>query len=234
MKRPFLTARWSHLVLAQYAVPRELLLPHVPRGLELDERDGCAWASLVAFDFLDTRVLGVPWPGFRNFPEVNLRFYVRGGGRRGVCFVREIVPQRLTCAVARVLYNEPYSPAAMRSRVDCGGGMVRVQHEFDWRGRTQRIAAEAQDAPRTPPPESLEHFFKEHEWGFGRTRGGRTLVYEVRHPRWEVFPVVSHDVRVEWSHVYGERWRAMDGAQPASVILARGSGVEVFGAREMA
>ena len=74
---PFLTATWSNLILLTYDAPPELLQHRLPGELELDTRDGDAFASLVAFDFLDTRVLGVAWPGFRSFPEVNLRFYVR-------------------------------------------------------------------------------------------------------------------------------------------------------------
>ena len=77
----FLTARWSNLFLATYAVPEGLLRSRLPPGLELDRRDGQCFASLVAFDFLDTRVLGVPWPGFRHFPEVNLAVYVNFRGR---------------------------------------------------------------------------------------------------------------------------------------------------------
>ena len=34
--RPFLTARWSNLFLANYAVADDLLLPRLPAGLELD------------------------------------------------------------------------------------------------------------------------------------------------------------------------------------------------------
>jgi uncharacterized protein YqjF (DUF2071 family) len=67
--RAFLRAHWSNLVLASFAVPPELLRPRLPAGLELDTRDGSAFCSLVAFEFLRTRVLGVPWPGFRDFPE---------------------------------------------------------------------------------------------------------------------------------------------------------------------
>src|SRR5262245_23022935 len=89
MPRAFLTARWSNLFLATDAVPPALLRPRLAPGLDLDTRDGQAFVSLVAFDFLDTRVLGVPWPGYRNFPELNLRFYVRHGGERGVMFIRE-------------------------------------------------------------------------------------------------------------------------------------------------
>src|SRR6516165_9719726 len=89
-RRPFLTARWTNLFLANYAVPDELLFSWLPAGLQLDHFEGRAVASIVAFDFQDTRVLGVGWPGHRNFPEVNLRFYVRNGLDRGVVFVREL------------------------------------------------------------------------------------------------------------------------------------------------
>src|SRR6266850_553036 len=61
VRRPFLTARWSNLAIVTWEVPPALLEPHLPAGLELDRRGGATLASLVAFDFLDTRVLGVPW-----------------------------------------------------------------------------------------------------------------------------------------------------------------------------
>src|SRR5579883_3273145 len=92
MRRKFLTARWCNLILANFAIPEELLQPLVPPGCTLDRRDGACWGSLVGFQFLGTRVLGIGWPGFRNFPEWNLRFYVNHEGHRGVCFVREFVP----------------------------------------------------------------------------------------------------------------------------------------------
>src|SRR5438132_9933153 len=113
VRRPFLTARWSNLAILTWEVPPALLEPHLPAGLELDRRDGRAVASLVAFDFLDTRVLGVPWPGYRDFPEVNLRFYVRHGAQRGVVFVREFVPSRLVALLARLLYHEAYAAIPM-------------------------------------------------------------------------------------------------------------------------
>src|SRR5262249_7166885 len=112
----FLTARWSNLILATYAVPEELLAPRLPRGLELDRRDGQCFVSLVAFDFLRTNVFGIPWPGFRNFPEINLRFYVRSGDRRGVVFIREFVPKALVAWLARMFYNEPYEATSMSSQ----------------------------------------------------------------------------------------------------------------------
>ena len=104
---PFLTAQWRHLVLINYEIAPEIVRPYVPRGTEIDSFDGRTYASLVGFLFLDTRLRGVPIPFHRNFEEVNLRLYVRRKGaegwRRGVVFVREIVPRLALAWVARTL-----------------------------------------------------------------------------------------------------------------------------------
>ncbi len=176
---PFLTARWSNLALLTYAVPAQVLEPALPPGCRLDEREGRAFVSLVAFDFLDTRVLGIPWPGFRDFPEINLRFYVRRGKDRGVCFIREFVPRRFMAWVARTLYNEPYLGVPMSSRTEEGPAEITVRHTLRFGGREHTLRVTGQKPPVHPSEGSVEHFFKEHQWGFGRTRGGRLIRYEV-------------------------------------------------------
>jgi uncharacterized protein len=225
---PFLTARWSNLFLANYRVPGELLRPRLPPGLELDRRDGSAFVSLVAFDFLNTRVLGVPWPGYRNFPEVNLRFYVRHGDRRGVVFVRELVPPRLVAFVARTVYNEPYSALPMTSAVTETADGITVEHRIRDRDRTHVIRAIGGKPATRPAADSVEHFFKEHQWGFGRTRRGATLRYEVRHPAWDVFSVRDFDIDLDWASLYGPEWAVLQSARPDSTMLAVGSPVAVY------
>ena len=179
---PFLTARWSNLALLTYAVPARVLEPDLPPGCQLDEREGRVFVSLVAFDFLDTRVLGVPWPGFRDFPEINLRFYVRHGEDRGVCFIREFIPGRFAAWVARALYNEPYLRAPMSSRTEEDPAEITVRHTLRFGDREHTLRVTGQKPPVHPSEDSIEHFFKEHQWGFGRTRGGRLVRYEVAHP----------------------------------------------------
>ncbi|HEY1380510.1 MAG TPA: DUF2071 domain-containing protein [Gemmataceae bacterium] len=225
--RPFLTARWSNLFLATYAVPDELLAPRLPPGLDLDRRGGSAFISLVAFDFRDTRVFGIPWPGYRDFPEVNLRFYVRRGDERGVVFVRELVPPRLVAWLARLLYNEPYGAMPMTSAVTDAGDAVTIEHRLIGRGRVHTIRATGAKPAERPDAESTEHFFKEHRWGYGRTRRGAALRYEVRHPVWDVYPVRDYDIDVGWADLYGPEWAALQGAQPVSTVLAVGSEVAV-------
>jgi uncharacterized protein YqjF (DUF2071 family) len=226
--RPFLTARWQNLILANYAVPEGLLRPRLPPGLELDRRSGRCFVSLVAFQFLDTRVMGVSWPGYRDFPEWNLRFYVRQGGQRGVCFVREFVPQWLVATVARVVYNEPYRSSRMMMAVKEMPDVVTAEYAVEWGGLTHRLTAVGSRPAVRPAPDTAEHFFKEHSWGFGVTRRGRLLRYEVNHPEWDVYTVRSFTVDVDWGALYGPEWAVMTGAVPESVILAAGSAVSVY------
>lgn len=252
----FLTARWSNLCLLTYAVPRSVLAGRLPPGLELDSRpglvdgpaaerfgpDGPAFVSLVAFDFLDTRVLGIPWPGYRNFPEINLRFYVRrpaagggagdgaaagGGAERGVVFVREFVPQRLVAFLARAAYNEPYLAAPMASRVTRSGDAIEVEHRLTFGGRTNTIAVVADGPAACPAATSTEHFFKEHQWGYGTARGGKLLRYEVVHGLWDCYRVRSWRLDWDWAAVYGPEWAFLKDEQPVSTVLAVGSGVSV-------
>lgn len=225
--RPFLTARWQHLCLLNYPVPEDVLAPYLPPGLTLDLYEGQPYVSLVAFDFLDTRVLGVPWPGYRNFPEINLRFYVRDGDRRGVSFVREYVPRRLIAWIARGLYNEPYRRAPMRSRVQRDDTRITVQHWLTVGGRDQTLTVRAEGPPTVPPADSRAHFFKEHSWGYGHTRRGKLLTYEVRHPVWAVYRDAQVELDWDWAAIYGPAWAALQGVEPASVVLAEGSAIAV-------
>jgi uncharacterized protein YqjF (DUF2071 family) len=223
-------------------VPPALLASRVPAGLALDVRadlPGCdractdgpaAFVSLVAFDFVDTRVLGVPWPGYRHFPEINLRFYVRdpAAGERGVCFIREFVPKRLVAWLARGLYGEPYVATPMTSRVTDTPDRLTVEHRLTFGGRTHRLTVVGAKPPATPADTSVEHFFKEHKWGFstGR-RQGECVQYEVSHAVWACHPVERWELDWDWATVYGPEWSILQGAEPCSVILAEGSTIAV-------
>jgi uncharacterized protein YqjF (DUF2071 family) len=227
-QRTFLTARWCHLVLANYPVADNLVRPLLPPGIALDRRDGTAWCSLVGFQFLDTRVLGVGWPGFRHFPEWNLRFYVRRGDERGVCFVREFVPQWTVATLARVLYNEPYRSARMTMEVQDASAAVTARYTVKWGGQVHSLRAVGSKPAVRPAPDSAEYWFKEHSWGFGTGRRGGLIRYEVNHPEWDVYPVADFAADVDWGVLYGPEWTCMTGRAPASVVLAAGSAVSVY------
>jgi hypothetical protein len=105
MATTFLTAEWRKLALANYVIDPKILEKYVPKGTELDIWEGKCFVSLVGFRFLNTKVKGIKVPFHVNFDEVNLRFYVKyldgNEWKRGVVFIKEIVPKPILSFVAR-------------------------------------------------------------------------------------------------------------------------------------
>ena len=234
----FLTARWTSLVLLNYACPRELLDPLVPRGTELDAWKGRTLVSVVGFLFSETRLLGIPVPFHRTFEEVNLRFYVRRTEpelRRGVVFVRELVPRAAIAAVARWVYNEPYLavPMGREGTLDeASGGHVR----YSWTHRTQEFELGARvEGPAIPLDAGTEaEFITEHYWGYTRQRDGGTLEYRVEHPRWSVWTPKESWLRGPTAELYGPAFGKVLGEPPVSGYVAVGSTVTVHRGRRIA
>jgi uncharacterized protein YqjF (DUF2071 family) len=240
--RPLLTAEWRTLLILTYVVEPRELEPLVPRGTELDTWDGTALASAVGFRFIGTRLAGMPVPFHRDFVEVNLRFYVRrelpGGTRRGVVFVRELVPRPAVSALARLLYGEPYRTLPVRAAAPRAPSAAPGRVTYAWRTRAgwQRMAATAAGEPRVPPPGSLERFTTERHFGYTRRRGS-TLEYAVEHAPWRVWSAEGAELAAEgdpWESTWGEGASAprLRGA-PLSALIAEGSAVAVSRPRRL-
>ncbi|HSK71208.1 MAG TPA: DUF2071 domain-containing protein [Pyrinomonadaceae bacterium] len=226
--RKFLTAKWRDLVMANYEVEPLLLQEFVPRGTTLDFHEGKCFVSLVAFMFLDTRVLGVPVPFHINFEEVNLRFYVKRETaeeiRRGVTFIKEIVPRFAIATVARVFYGEPYEAWRM-SHAKTGNEL-----SYTWRkgGCENQVKVEIGANLGVPEENSHGEFIIEHYWGYTKRGANRTDEYKVEHPKWELFSVKNYEIAVDFDKTYGERFAFLSGKKPYSILLAKGSEIAVY------
>ena len=225
---PFLTAQWLHVLGVTYAVDEARLLPHLPRGAQIDSLEGSPRVSIVAFRFRRTRLRGVPIPLHVNFSEINLRFYVRLHDRRAVVFIREFVTRPAISVVAKLTYNEPYRTIRMRDEVlgPREDGLVGVRHRFG-RGLGNRLEAWADPAPLVPSVDSAAYWLTHHDLGVGRARDGAARSYEVEHPVWGLHEVRSLDVDVDFGALYGPEWAFLSAAQPSHVTLAEGSGVSI-------
>jgi uncharacterized protein YqjF (DUF2071 family) len=183
--------------------------------------------SLVGFRFLDTCILGVPVPFWASFPEVNLRFYVcrdtAQGERRGVIFIKEIVPYYPVAAIARGLYNENYHSMPMSLDVSEG----KAEYRWQFESRENRLMVMAKGLPRLPADDSLDTFIVEHHWGYSRSRKGECIEYEVDRLPWRTYPVDRFDVDVDFARLYGEEFSEALRRPPISVVLAEGSKVSV-------
>lgn len=206
----------------------------MPDGLTADTIDGSAFLSLVSFGFNDTKVKGIKVPYHVNFPEINLRFYVKeaGSGRRGVVFIRELVPRFMVSLFANLLYNENYRTHSMSSSLDSVGGKIRCAYTVDENRKKYSISVNAEDKPFLPAADSIEHFFKEHEWGFGKSKSGGKLVYRVVHPYWEIYPVIDFGLNFDFAAIYGIKWQFLNVQEPYSVVFAKGSEIKIFSAEK--
>ena len=229
--RRFLTAEWRTLVMLNWVVDPAILRPFVPRGTELDTWQGKTFVSAVGFLFDRCSLLGVPVPFHRRFEEVNLRFYVGRQGpegwRRGVCFIREIVPRLAVATLARWVYNERYVALPMRHRIEIGdtGGEV----EYGWRhgGRWSSLRARVSGAPEPWRPGSEEEFITEHYWGYTAQRDGGTIEYRVEHPSWRVWRADQAALDTDVAALYGAEFAAPLAAPPSSAFVADGSPIVV-------
>jgi uncharacterized protein YqjF (DUF2071 family) len=232
-RRAFLTAEWRWLVMLNYEIDPALLTPFLPRGTTLDLWEGRALISIVGFQFLNSAIAGLPLPFHQRFEEVNLRFYVRreaaGQLRRGVTFIRELVPRTAVALVARVAYNEPYIAVPMRSIAPPAiGSEGRVEYAFKVRASWQRLTAEFRGAPEVPPADSEGSFIAEHYWGYGRARDGSTLEYEVSHPPWRIWAASQAEFTGDVAGLYGAGFVEALTAPPVSSFVAEGSPVTVY------
>ena len=234
--RAFLTAEWKYLAMLNYEVDPSVLLPHVPPNTELDSFDGKTFASMVGFLFLDTRVLRVPLPFHRNFEEINLRFYVRykseEGWRRGVVFIKEIVPRTAIAWVARTLYGENYQALPTRSAIefeeDSGARPRQVSYEWRHAGFWNRLSVWPVGEARLLEDGSEEEFITEHYWGYSSRNDGSTIEYRVAHPRWRVWAVEESMLDCDIRALYGEQFEQFLNGRPSSAFLAEGSEIAVY------
>jgi uncharacterized protein YqjF (DUF2071 family) len=229
----FLTAEWRNLAMLNYEIEPSVLAPFVPAGTELDSWQGRTYVSIVAFLFLRTRVRGAPIPFHQNFEEVNLRFYVRrlshDGWRRGVVFIKELVPRFAIAFIARRFYNENYLAVPMRHVLEKHEGELKSAYYF-WRYRGQENFVKlAVDGAAKPLAEgSAEEFITEHYWGYARQRDGSTMEYRVDHPRWNVWQAQHMEFHCQAADLYGDAFAPFLSAPPASAFLADGSEVKVY------
>jgi uncharacterized protein YqjF (DUF2071 family) len=226
--KKFLTAKWHDLIMANYSVEPSLLADRVPTGTEIDLYEGKCFVSLVGFMFLDTRVMGFLVPFHVNFEEVNLRFYVRHEKddevRRGVVFIKEIVPRFAIAAVAKTIYGEPYERWAMSNFRD----EEHVRYSWEKAGYSNTLSVERSESLGVPDTGSEGEFIIEHYWGYTKRGENRTDEYKVEHPKWELFAPENVHIDVDFGKTYGEAFGFLADAEPHSVLLAKGSDISVY------
>ena len=222
--------------MANYSVDPKILQKYVPLKTEIDLWNNICYVSLVGFMFLNTKVKGFKIPFHINFEEVNLRFYVRynenGKWKRGVVFIKEIVPRAALTFIANTIYKEHYETLPMNHEWEEIGNSLHV--EYSWTKETlNSLKVVADKDPVNILDGSEEEFITEHFWGYTKINGQKTSEYGVEHPRWQVYPVREFSVNVDFGLMYGSEFEFLKNEKPASVFLAEGSEIVVKGGTKL-
>lgn len=233
----FLKAGWRKLIMANYTVPEEWLLPYLPANTELDTWNGQHYVSVVGFLFVDTRMLGFKIPFHVNFEEVNLRFYVKyndnGNWKRGVVFIQEIVPRFALAWVANTLYKEHYVVRKMEHEWIENENSRAVEYRWLHQGNWQSISVNAALKGQDIEAGSETAFITEHYWGYTQVNKQKTYEYEVTHPIWQCYPVHEYEIKVDFGAAYGAAFAELSQREPQSVLLAEGSEITVENKRTL-
>ena len=234
-KKRFMTAEWRKLAIANYDIDPILLQSYLPKNTELDIWNGKCYVSLIGFMFLNVKILGIKMPFHSNFEEVNLRFYVRykenGIWKRGVTFIKEIVPKHAITLVANTLYNEKYETMKMNHLWEIDDDRLNINYQWK-KGNWNNFSVIAKNKMLPILENSEEEFITEHYWGYTKANSENTDEYGVEHPRWQVYPVESHEINVDFSEIYGQKFGFLASQKPDSVMLAEGSEIIVrFGTK---
>lgn len=227
----FLKAEWRKLAFANYVIDKKILNSYIPYGTEVDLWNEKCFISLVGFRFINTRLLGLKVPYHINFEEVNLRFYVKryenGEWKRGVVFIKEIVPKRALTYVANTIYNENYETLPMNHK-----WLENEKHrivEYSWIKSAKENLFQIQASLDSFEIESNSEteFITEHYWGYAKVNDLKSHEYQEKHPKWKVYKIEDFKIDVDYGQVYGDNFEFLNNLKPDSIMLAEGSEISV-------
>ena len=227
----FLEAKWENLIMANYAVDPKVLIPYLPKGVELDSFEGKFYVSLVGFMFNKTRIFKFPIPYLGSFEEINLRFYVirkhEGKIKRGVVFINETVPFAPVAWMANYLYKEHYTAVKTKHHWHLTDTLKTIDYSWEKDKKWNNIRVNAHSQGNAMKAGSVEAFIFEHYFGYTRVDEHKTLEYRINHPSWKINQVIDHSIDCDFEKMYGTDFAFLNSQQADHVILAEGSDVSV-------
>ena len=233
----FLKAEWKNLAIFNYEVDPKILEKYIPAGTEIDIWKNKCYVSLVGFMFKNTKVLGLKVPFHIDFEEVNLRFYVKrfenGEWKRGVVFIKEIVPKKAITFIANTLYQEHYETHKMKHEIIEDSTTQTFVYQWKNKEKWNTIQLETQKFLAEIEVDSEAEFITEHYFGYTKIDTETTFEYEVTHPRWHQLEVLNYNLDIDFRKIYGSDFEFLENKKPTSVFLAKGSKITVKNKRKL-
>ena len=183
---------WRDLLFAHWEVDPAVLAAAIPPELPLDTYRGRAFVGVTPFEVRNLRVrISLPVPRASNFPEINVRTYVRVEDKPGIFFFSLDASSRLAVATARRWYRLPYFPARMSIARERAVGFMSERTQEDappaaFTGTYRPIGDVGQARPGT-----LAHFLTERYCLYTLDEERQVLRAEIHHPPWPLQPAAA-------------------------------------------
>ncbi|MDN3677538.1 DUF2071 domain-containing protein [Flavobacterium paronense] len=227
----FLKANWENIIMVNYEIAPEILMPYLPKGVELDLFEGKAYISLVGFMFKKTKLFNVSIPKLGTFEEINLRFYVTRTEsdlvKRGVVFINETIPYKIVAWIANKLYKEHYTVVPTKHSIVKDSINQKIKFEWLVQKKWNSIYVENRMSSHQMKKDSLEKFIYEHYYGYTKINEQTTEEYRLHHPSWKIHEVVDYEIACDFKAMYSNDFSVLNETKPTAVFIAEGSSVAI-------
>jgi uncharacterized protein YqjF (DUF2071 family) len=191
-----MTQTWHDLLFVHWPIGVGKIRDQVPSEFTLDLFDRAAWLAIVPFHMSNVSPRGVPaLPWISEFPELNVRTYVRVNDKPGIYFFSLDAGSRLAVQAARLLFNLPYYSAAMTVEPNADN----IEYDSRRHDGSPPATLSARYRPVGMPfaaiRGSLEYFLTERYCLYNLDHRGAPYRLEIHHPAWPLQPADAEFTR---------------------------------------
>ena len=181
---PILLQKWENLSFMHWRVDKEIINKHIPKDLSLDLYDSAAYIGVIPFMMKNVRPRwGFSVPFISNFPEFNIRTYVKKGSKRGVFFLTLDAQSIITRIYASNFFHLPYRYSR--------GFVIKKNGSFLWSSNRLYKGFELEGSCKGygefeyAEEDSLEEFFFERYYLYVSSSNQIKRGY-IKHHKWKI------------------------------------------------
>ena len=229
IQKPFMQGTWDNLIIATYTCESTLLQEYLPKNVSLDLYEGKALMSLVAFTFSEVKMFGFKVPFHQNFPEINLRTYVKDNltGIKGVLFIKEIAPKILVQKMAKICYNEPFNYGKIKHSIIKEEKVSEINYQYFFKQKKTQIKSIVLNNT-FECYSSFEKFIIERKYAFTLLKNKTYDLYKIERDYWQKFKTISVEWNAQIGLMFPEKLHKTLMQKPISLKVLKGSHVDVF------
>ena len=169
---------WNKALFFHYRIDKEILKELVPNDLEIDEINGSAWVSLVAFTMEKIRPRFLPaFSPISDFDEINLRTYVSKNEKPGVYFLSIEAGKLFSAILAKSLSGLPYE----KSNINRTENSYQANHQ----NRNFSLLADFHVGMEMKHKTELDLFLTER-YCLYLEENNQLFRYEIQHLPWKI------------------------------------------------